>query len=546
MSTYDGGAELCVGHSGLGKVNCWNGTTWRSLSGPAGTGIDRIVTALAEHDDGSGQALYVGGSFDVAGGLPSRSIARWRPFEWSNPGSLGMGLDAPAQAFASFRDPSGPALYAAGSFEVAGTEVVNHIARWDGASWSPLVDDAVPGTDSTVRALIAFDDGSGQALFAAGEFRQAGGRLADRIARWDGVSWSAIGGPTWSDADIFALAVYDDGTGAALYAGGLFITIDGRVMNSIARWDGVSWSPLTGPSGTGVNGWVYDLATYDDGSGAALYATGWFNEAGGVEADYIARWDGAAWSPLHGPSGAGLDDSGVALAVYDDGDGPRLYVGGRFTSADGKTVNRVARWDGVTWQALIGPRGIGTDGLIRSFAVYDDGSGPALYAGGFFANAGGLPVSGVARWDGMDWSALDTGVWDGSGLETWHGPHGPELYVGGNFKWAGDVPSSYVAAWNCGRASVFADGFESGDTSAWPAGGPWDQAYAQLAARGKSRAALRANLFRLSIREWTRMGGLTAPCLMSILDTSTLKRWLLGHHEPIERGDPCQALGSRR
>jgi len=30
--------------------------------------------------------------------------------------------------------------------------------------------------------------------------------------------------------------------------------------------------------------------------------------------------------------------------------------------------------------------------------VFDDGSGPALYAGGFFTQAGGVPVNYIARW----------------------------------------------------------------------------------------------------------------------------------------------------
>jgi hypothetical protein len=31
-------------------------------------------------------------------------------------------------------------------------------------------------------------------------------------------------------------------------------------------------------------------------------------------------------------------------------------------------------------------------------AVYDDGDGPALYVGGDFSAAGGIPVNSIARW----------------------------------------------------------------------------------------------------------------------------------------------------
>ena len=39
---------------------------------------------------------------------------------------------------------------------------------------------------------------------------------------------------------------------------------------------------------------LYALAV----SGTNLYAGGWFTTAGGVSANYIATWDGSAWSAL--------------------------------------------------------------------------------------------------------------------------------------------------------------------------------------------------------------------------------------------------------
>ena len=54
------------------------------------------------------------------------------------------------------------------------------------------------------------------------------------------------------------------------------------------------------------------LAIGVDGS---LYAGGSFTTAGGVDANYIARWDGANWSPL----GAGTNNQVFAL----DGRGQR-------------------------------------------------------------------------------------------------------------------------------------------------------------------------------------------------------------------------------
>ena len=43
-----------------------------------------------------------------------------------------------------------------------------------------------------------------------------------------------------------AIAFVDDGSGPALYAGGVFVTAGGTAANQIAKWDGALWSPLAG------------------------------------------------------------------------------------------------------------------------------------------------------------------------------------------------------------------------------------------------------------------------------------------------------------
>jgi hypothetical protein len=102
--------------------------------------------------------------------------------------------------------------------------------------------------------------------------------------------WAQVGIPGMNGR-VYALTAFDDGTGLALYAGGEFSAADGVTVNAIAKWDGTSWSAL----GSGMNQYVYTLTAFDDGSGSALYAGGTFTTAGGVSANYIARWDGTSW-----------------------------------------------------------------------------------------------------------------------------------------------------------------------------------------------------------------------------------------------------------
>src|SRR6185436_9281924 len=93
-------------------------------------------------------------------------------------------------------------------------------------------------------------------------------------------------GPHVETGHVFTLAAYDDGGGAALYAGGWFTTAGGAAANRIAKWDGSSWTAL----GSGMHGGVLALAGYDDGSGPALYAGGEFTSAIDSGDSFLAKW----------------------------------------------------------------------------------------------------------------------------------------------------------------------------------------------------------------------------------------------------------------
>ena len=258
--------------------------------------------------------------------------------------------------------------------------------------------------DLVIYALTVFDDGSGPALYAGGSFTTAGGVAANRIAKWDGSSWAALGSGV-NERLVNALTVFDDGGGPALYAGGCFTTAGGVAANRIAKWDGSSWAAL----GSGMNGVVNALTVFDDGGGPALYAGGNFTTAGGVAANNdreVGRLE------LDGARQRDEQSDVDALTVFDDGGGPALYAGGNFTTAGGVAANRdreVGRLE------LGGPRQRDERRLRRpALTVFDDGGGPALYAGGVFTSAGGVAANRIAKWDGSSWAAL------GSGMNGWH------------------------------------------------------------------------------------------------------------------------------
>ncbi len=367
-------------------------------SGFGANGLNGPVYAMTVFDDGTGPALYAGGSFALAGGVAASSIAKWNGSTWS---ALGSGIAGNVKALAAYDDGTGLALYAGGFFTVAGGVSASSIAKWDGSAWSPL-GSGINGAGE-VLALASYDDGTGPALWAGGSFCDMGSVGAGILAKWNGAAWSDTGlgcGGTlvsW----VSALGVLDDGTGPALLAGG------GRLfglgsLGFVDRWDpGLGWSNVVGPFGP----WGPAdprIAVVDDGTGPALYST-----AGGA----IHKSNGLTWAQL----GNGADGPIDILAGFDDGGGPALIAAGQFTTADvGVTANSIAKWNGSMWSALGNGLG-GSSASVYSMTGYFDGSGMALYAGGDFTTAGGVGSNDIAAWSGCSGSGAGTSFCFGDG-----------------------------------------------------------------------------------------------------------------------------------
>jgi hypothetical protein len=140
-----------------------------------GGGVLRFVDTLAV----SGSDLYAGGLFWWAtnsGGVSvtASNIAKWSGGAWT---SLGSGLTVNLGANASA--VSGNDVYVGGSFQYAGGNATSAIAKWDGTNWTALGSGVVGGNPSTVYAMAV----SGNDLYVGGAFTNAGGKACARIAR---------------------------------------------------------------------------------------------------------------------------------------------------------------------------------------------------------------------------------------------------------------------------------------------------------------------------------------------------------------------------
>jgi hypothetical protein len=209
--------------------------------------------------------------------------------------------------------------------------------------------------------------------------------------------------------------------------------------NQFARWDTEFGTP-------GMNDVVREILVDSSGS---FIAAGGFTSAGGTTANRIASWDGNSWQAM----GAGFNNTVFALAEDWNGN---IFAAGNFTSAGGASAQRIAIWDGSSWSPL--GDGIAGD-AVRDLAFDNNGN---LYAAGKFTSAGGYPAAAIAKWNGGVWSNVGSGV---SGyLDTIYAlaVDGANIYAAGSFNQAGSDPAINIAKWNGSKWYPLGDGLNSG------------------------------------------------------------------------------------
>jgi hypothetical protein len=301
-------------------VGRWNGVGWSAL----GNGLNGPVREMVVHDG----ELVVAGTFTVAGGVPVQGIARWDGHRWAGfaegvsaigaiisfqgelivsatltrpDGSMVWGfarwtgnewaemdtsLNQPAYAMLDYDG----VLVAAGNFRTSGANPIRHVAQWTGTQWEPIG----AGLPAVVTEL-AVHQGD---LVAAGTFSLGFGATLTRVAGWNGSTWSGVGNLNQAEA----LASFN----GELIAGG---GVSGN-GDSVFRWDGQGWIPLTG-----LDHFVNALAVHEGKLVAAAF---------GSDVP-VSHWDGSAWSPI----GANFDTGVESLFVHRG----QLIAGGSFRRA---------------------------------------------------------------------------------------------------------------------------------------------------------------------------------------------------------------------
>lgn len=238
-------------------------------------------------------------------------------------------------------------------------------------------------------------------IYVGGSFVNVGGNsAADYIARFNGTSWSGLTGPSGGlssgsgggSSGVFSIKFDASGN---LYAGGNFSNAGGvSGADYFAKWDGSNWSAV---GASNLNGSLRDIEVFEDGR---ILIAGQFTDAGSVtDADFIAMWSGSGWQKFGATS-----LTGIALAIARSRNGG-IYIGGHFTNAGASSnANKVAMYQNGDWVALGNSFG-NTSYPVRALAVDDRASTDVLYAGGSFYFSG--RSQSLYSWSSNSWQEID-------------------------------------------------------------------------------------------------------------------------------------------
>ena len=379
------------GHPTFGLTSRFDGTHWQPMGSGISSGNLQFVAEFAEYQG----ALFAGGRFCCAGGQSTSSIARWDGNQWS---ALGSGVAGIVRAMVVYQGE----LIVAGEFTSAGGIPALNIARWNGTTWQPVGGGLHKSYDPEVHDLVVGSDGK---LYASGEFDTAGGLTVNNVAVWDGTSWSAManGLPGALNARVYSLAWYQ----GQVYAGGNYdLTAGGADHEKLAVWDGSTWSAAgVFPDGAITGNAIESMTVI----GTDLYVCGNIVEVNGISLNRMARFDGTQWHATGGVAG-----SDVQTVIYSTVEhGGKLIVGGEFSQI-GNTLgpglstvsHSVGSYDGANWAGI--GKGLGLNASANDGVLWNGG----LVAVGSFTEAGSQFVQGSNLWpgpvfyDGTDWSSM--------------------------------------------------------------------------------------------------------------------------------------------
>ncbi len=162
-----------------------------------------------------------------------------------------------------------------------------------------------------------------------------------------------------------------------------------------------------------------------------------------VQTKHVAKWNGASWEAVGAASGR------VSVLASSGG---ALYYGSAPVVANNQ--GDVSRFDGSSW-SRVGTLTV-VDDYVRIDAMIDFGG--SLVVSGRFEAVDGIPVEGLALFDGSTWSAIGSGPAGPGDRVTALASYQGDLVAAGEFSIASGGAADGIARWTGSAWVPFGDG----------------------------------------------------------------------------------------
>lgn len=410
-------ANIAINDVGGGsKIIKWTGTEWIVIASVLTAYNEPFGQVINMYRKSNGR-LFISGYFNSINGELSKDIASYAVDETlpqtprllldGGAGNNGIGFIEnnafsglqnsvelkSVTSFGGFGTPNENVFFVTAT---AGYSNTWFVAKYENGVWANIANDNfAKGADGNFNSGVFCQAMYNGSLYIGGTFNFIDPK---RIAKWNGSGWDNVifksSGFVVNNPQ--ALAMASDEVRNRLYIGGAFaysVAPDGY-CNFIGYYNDAdpenNWIGLN----QGLNGNVNTITLDTAGN---VYCGGTFNSTAGdnIPLNKVGKWNifTDAWEPLS----SGMND---AVVCSTKGSGNDIFFGGYFTMAGGVAANRIAKWNGVYFV----PLGSGLDGPPRSM-VWDDVNN-CLYVAGNFYSIDGVVYEGLAKWDGSAWSKV--------------------------------------------------------------------------------------------------------------------------------------------
>lgn len=203
-----------------GYLSRYDGQNWESIN------IDGKVTGLNVIED----TLYIGGKFDNAESIYSPRAVKYdgdNMYAIPNNPIVNMPNFLSINAFAKYH---GDLFMGGVSPDVNDQDLLMyHDGVWQ------TVGEGIPGLQTRIDYMEVYQD----ELYIAGNLWVSQGTAGNGIQKWNGESWSQVGGGL-NGVEMLSMLKFDDG----LFVSGTYSQAGDVQVNGVARWDGTKWCGL--------------------------------------------------------------------------------------------------------------------------------------------------------------------------------------------------------------------------------------------------------------------------------------------------------------